>query len=70
MAHKTLQVLTTLAAVALFGFTLTGCTARWSGEIELEVHRLGLITPIDRTGPKTTTSYLSTWDGRTTESTS
>lgn len=39
MAHYLKPVLTTLAVVALLALTLTGCTARWSGSVSLEVDR-------------------------------
>lgn len=45
MVHNALRLLTTLLAVLLFGAPLTGCTASWSGSIELDVHGLTHVHP-------------------------
>lgn len=45
MAHQIQQVLTTLAVAALLGFSLTGCTATWSGEISVQVHYPTIANP-------------------------
>lgn len=45
MQHNAHWLLITLAAVLLLGAPLAGCTARWSGDISIDVHYPGRPVP-------------------------